>query len=171
MIYIDEIIKAKVDLAAIELGYPVYFQHGHPLEIVGKLKVMSEAKSTKGLRYPLVALFRDFNERKGFEVGIASEADLNLIIATRTEPTYDSDKRKAESFKAVLHPILEALEKQILIDGRSFLTSGTGLGYTQIDRYFWGRESIYGVDGNIFNDYIDCVEIRNLNLKFKTPNC
>lgn len=170
MIYVDELIKANVDnISTVER--PVYFMHGHPIEIVQELQKLAQDQESKAKRFPLVALFRDFNERKGVEVGVASEATLNLIIATRTQPEYNSNKRKELSFKAVLHPIWEELEQAIMWDAKNYLTNGTGLDYTQIDRYFWGREGLYGNDGNIFNDYIDCVEIRNLNLKIKTPNC
>lgn len=170
MILIDEIIKSKVETASLELNRPIFFMHGHILEIVQELKKLSEDKQSKAMRFPLVALLRDFPETKGQEIGIYSEARLNLIIATRTEPTYNSEKRKANSFIPVLYPIWEALEKQINW-GQEFNTSGIGLDYTQIDHYFWGREGIYGSDANIFNDWIDCIEIRDLNLKIKQPNC
>jgi hypothetical protein len=170
MIYIDEILQAKVSAASAELDRPIYWFCGDIVEIIGELKKLSEAKSTKAMRFPMVALLRDFPEAKGQEIGIYSEPTVTLLICTRTEPTYNTQKRKEISFKPVLHPIWEALEKQINW-GREFLTSGIGLDYTQIDHYFYGRESIYGKEANIFTDFIDCVEIRNLNLKFKQENC
>ena len=170
MILIDDIIKDKVALAATELGRPIYFMHGHILEIIQELKKLSEDKASKAMRYPLVALLRDFPETKGQEIGIYSEARFTLMIVTRTEPTYSSEKRKAISFIPILYPIWEALEKQLLWSPQIH-QSGIGLDYTQVDHYFWGREGIYGSDGNIFNDWIDCIEIRDLNLKIKQPNC
>lgn len=179
-VFIDEILAENVvrtqtvkldQLKAVDPNITgIHFKHGHPLEIIDQLKELSLGVESKTKRYPLVALFRDFPEDKGQEIGIYSEPRLNLIIATRTEPTYNSDERKENSFKPILYPIWEELEKQLLWDSR-FNTSGIGLSYTQIDHYFWGRQGIYGVEGNIFNDWIDCIEIRDLNLKVKQPNC
>ena len=170
MILIDDLIKSKVALAATELNRPIYFMHGHILEIIQELKKLSEDKASKAMRYPLVALLRDFPETKGQEIGIYSEARLNLIIATRTEPTYNSEKRKSNSFVPVLYPIWGALEKQIKL-APEFIVNGTGLDYTQIDHYFWGREGLFGSESNIFNDWIDCTEIKDLNLKTLIPKC
>jgi hypothetical protein len=170
MILIDELLKSKVALAATELNRPIYFMHGHIQEIVQELKKLSEDKESKAMRFPLVALLRDFPETKGQEIGIATEARFTLLIATRTEPTYNSEKRKAISFIPVLYPIWEAVEKQLLWSPQ-IQQSGIGLNYTQIDHYFWGKEGIYGSEANIFNDWIDCIEIRDLNLKIKQPNC
>lgn len=171
MIYIDEILEAKVTLAAVELNRPIFWFCGDIVEIIGELKKLSEGgAATKAMRFPMVALLRDFPESKGNEVGIATEPTITLLICTRTEPTYNTQKRKEISFKPVLHPIWEELEKQINF-AKEFNTSGLGLNYTQIDHYFYGRESIYGKEANIFTDFIDCVEIRNLNLKTKFTNC
>lgn len=170
MILIDELLKAKVALAATELNRPIYFMHGHIQEIVQELKKLSEDKESKAMRFPLVALLRDFQEEENPEIGIETEARVTLLIATRTEPTYNSEKRKVVSFVPVLYPIWEALKKQIAW-GVEFNNSGNGLNVTRIDHYFWGKEGIYGSEANIFNDWIDCIEIRDLNLKIKPLNC
>lgn len=171
MVYLDEILTSKVALVKTSLDLPnLTFLHGHPIEIIEELKERSQAQTTKAQRFPLVALFRDFPERKGREVGIESEVDITIIIATRTEPTYKSEKRKEVSFKAVLHPIWKALEQEFMW-AKEFNADGTGLDYTLIDHYFWGREGLYGSEGNIFTDFIDCVEIRLNNLKIRTKNC
>jgi hypothetical protein len=43
--------------------------------------------------------------------------------------------------------------------------------HDMIERFYWGREGIYNNAGNVFNDYIDAIEIRNLDLKINVPNC
>jgi len=180
-IYTDEILQECVE-AVSELLTPtlqaidenitgVHFFQGHPLEVIQELTKLSLAGiDFKKARYPMVALFRDYPEDKGSEVGIYSEVTWNIIIAKRTEPTYNTAKRKDLSFKPILHPIWDALEAEMM-NRAEFNTSGVGLDYQQIDHYFWGREGLFGSEKNIFLDWIDCIEIKNLNLKIKNINC
>lgn len=148
----------------------VFFKHGHPLEIIAELQLLAKGPNSKDLRYPLVALFRDFPERKGTTVGVYAEARVNMIIATRTEPNYFTDQRKEVSFKPILYPILTEFMNQLYLSGKFFNEGIDTLDYTQIDHYFWGRQEIYGAAANIFKDWIDCIEIKDLILKPNT-NC
>lgn len=182
-VYVDEIIKYIVEQVSYELTDTlrieqpnitgVYFQHGHPLEVIAELQKLSQGTTTKNQRYPLVALFRDFPEEKGTGNGIYSEVTLNMIIAVRTEPTYTSDKRKEKSFLPILYPIYNRLMELITKSPKFMKPQGqTGmLKHTKIDHYFWGRESVYGADANIFQDWIDCIEIKNLKIKVKDIKC
>lgn len=143
----------------------VYFQHGHILEIVTELEKLSKAPETKGMRYPLVALLRDFPEVNGAIPGIESQDTLNFIVATRTDPTWNSQKRKINRFDPILKPIVNDLLYQFELSGK-FMTQGADQqNFTAIDHYFWGRESIYGSKANIFVDWIDSIEIQKLTLK------
>lgn len=143
----------------------IYFKHGHILEIVSELEALSKGPATKSQRYPLVALLRDFPELNGALPGIDSQNTLNLIIAIRTERTYTADKREALSFTPILKPIVAELLHQFEMSGKFMAPGQDQQNYLAIERYFWGRESISGAKENIFNDWIDCIEIKNLNLK------
>lgn len=180
-IFIDEILKAAVT-SAQPIVLPkikvadnsitgLYFQHGHPLEIIEMLKQLDGSVTLKGTKYPLVALFRDFPEVKGKQVGIYSEARLNMIFAMRTNSNYTSEQRKELIFKPILYPIVNEFLRQVDLSGK-FINPGQDLTeMTWIDHYFWGRESLYGSKANIFNDWIDCIELQNLILKPYTNNC
>jgi hypothetical protein len=143
----------------------VYFQHGHILEVVSELEKLSKAPETKATRYPLVALLRDFPELNGALPGIESQDTLNFIVATRTNPNWNSAKRKTNTFDPILKPIVNDLLYQFELSGKFMSQGADQQNYTAVDRYFWGRESIYGSKANIFNDWIDCIEIKNLTLK------
>lgn len=143
----------------------IYFKHGHILEIVAELEALSKGPTTKNQRYPLVALLRDFPELNGAIPGIDAQNTLNLIIATRTDPNYTSDKREVLSFLPILQPIAAELLHQFEMSGKFMAPGQDQQNYLAIEHYFWGRESIYGSKANIFNDWIDCIEIKNLNLK------
>ena len=143
----------------------VYFKHGHILEIVSELEKLSKDPDQKAMRFPLVALLRDFPETNGALPGIDSQDNLNIIIAYRTKPEYSADKRETISFNPVLIPIKKDLLYQLEMSGKFMTTGENQQNYTEIQHYFWGRESIYGAKENIFADWIDCIEIKNLNLK------
>lgn len=178
-IFIDEILKDCVVAASAKILpqlqavnqdiQDLYFQHGHPYEIIATLKQKSKTDANKPIRYPLIGLFRDFPERRGTRVGVYSEATLNIIIAVRTNPNYLSDQRKEKNFKPILYPILFELLNQIKQSGKFLVTND--FSYEQIDHYFWGRESIYGAEANIFTDTIDCIELKNFILQTYLKNC
>lgn len=142
---------------------PYYF-YGHISEIVDKLSELTNGGILAYQKYPLIALFNDFEERK-FEGG--KSASLNLIIANLTIPTYVAKDRYDNNFKPVLYPLLYNFEKALL---KSKSVETINFEYTKIDRLFWGKEGLYKNEGNIFNDFIDAIEINNLELKFKN-NC
>lgn len=142
----------------------VHYQYGHPLEIIETLKQMDESQDYKFRRYPFIGLFQDFPQEVG-EVGFDSEVTLHLIIARFTVNTYKAAQRYENNFKPVLYPIyLEFLEQ--LNFSKAFMKYAPNqIPHTKIDRLYWGREGLYKNEGNIFNDFLDCIEIRNLKLK------
>ena len=178
-VFVDEILAAAVArvetklLAQLQGVNPdiqgIYFQHGHPVEIIENLQSMSLAAEKKGQRYPLVALFRDFPEAKGIDPGVWSQPTFNIIFATLTNPTYLTETRKQKNFKPILYPIVQEFFNQL--EGKVLSGNKSENPYIQIDHYFWGRESIYGQNANIFTDWIDCIEIKNYKPKFYNNIC
>lgn len=180
-IFVDELLEdcaaktSTVVLSALQAVNPdiqgVYFKCGHPLEIIAELQAMSKAADKKGQRYPLIALFRDFPEDRGVDAGIYSVPRLNLFFIALTNPTFTTDQRKQKNFKPILYPIMEEFFNQIKGSAK-FSPGKIGVySYTQIDHYFWGRESIYGAEANIFTDWIDCIELKNFKLPIYLNTC
>ncbi|MHB9057113.1 MAG: hypothetical protein ACYC2P_13365 [Paludibacteraceae bacterium] len=148
----------------------VHYQYGHPIEIIETLKQMDEAKAYKFSRYPFVGLFQDFPEDVG-EVGFNGEVTLHMIIARFTTPTYKAAQRYEFNFKPVLYPIYFELLKQLNFSKAFQSYTESTIQHTKIDRLYWGREGLYKNEGNIFNDFLDCIEIRNLKLKTYLKIC
>lgn len=178
-IYISDLLRSIVaevstDLTATLQGIDpnitgVHYQQGHPLEIVKALSLLSNNSTTKTERYPLVALYRDFTEDKGKQVGIYSDQQVHIIIATRTAPTYTTEQRAEKSFKPILHPIVDALLTKISLSPK-FIMDRAYPSTEETDRYFWGQAGLFGIEKNMFQDWIDCVEIK-MNLKLLLKNC
>lgn len=149
----------------------VHYQYGHPKEIIETLMQKDKSTTLQFTKYPLVALFQDFPERHTGQVGFDSEVSLHIVIVQSTTANYKADERYTRNFKPILYPIYSELLRQFNFSKR-FSTYGVStISHTKIDRLYWGKEGLYGNEGNIFNDRLDCIEIRDLRLKVNLKNC
>lgn len=149
----------------------VHYDHGHPLEIIETLKQKDESTSFKTERYPIIALFQDFPENSTGEIGVQGEAILNVIIARPTDPNYKAAERYEKNFNPILYPIYWELMLQIHRSPVFRTLGATLIVHQKIDRLYWGRSGLYANQGNIFNDWLDCIEIKNLKLKVNQKHC
>lgn len=180
-IRVTELFRTIVDKVSVKLTPQfktldstitgVHYAHGHPLEIMETLAEKDKSQSLKFQRYPLVALFQDFPERYFADPNIQAEGTFQLIIAMRTNNTYKVEDRYSKNFEPYLYPIYEELLTQIFNSGFFLLQSETLIQHTKYDRLYWGRESLFGGQANMFNDFLDVIEIRDLRLKFYVQNC
>jgi len=149
----------------------VHYEHGHPLEIIETLAQKDTTGAHRFSKYPLIALFQDFPETITDKTGLQSEVNLHIIIAKATLPTYKANERYENNLKPYLYPIYASLFKQIN-SHKATLTKAPGLiAHTKTDRIFWGRQGLYKNEKNIFNDWLDCIEIKDLKLKINLKNC
>ena len=149
-----------------------FYMHGHPLEIINTLSMKDKNDVHKFNKFPLITLFQDFTEVIGENQAIRSSAELNIVIAMNTSQDYLAEERYDNTLRTVLYPLYDLLIKHIEQSGW-FKDVGPGLvPHDKIDRLYWGRSGLYGNEGNIFNDYIDAIEIRNLQLELRLKrNC
>lgn len=158
--------------AALDTDEPFYM-YGHPLEIINILAKKDTNDVHKFNKYPLIALFQDFTETMGANQAIPSAVqDLNIVIAMNTLPDYTAENRYDNTFRTVLYPLYDLLIKHI-VKSKWFLNVDPGLvPHNKTDRLYWGRTGLYGNEGNIFNDYIDAIEIESLSLELRLKqNC
>lgn len=172
-VYIPDILEeivGKVDTALFPtLEQRIYFMFGHPLEIVARLQELTKATGpSRGKKYPLVALFTDIPVVKDVN-GFYGRAKLQMVIANITEQNLTAAQRLAKNFKPLLQPIKEELLLQI--SQHVQFTEPGELFYTEIERYYWGKNGLYGNTGNIFNDFIDCIELRDIQVTVKNKIC
>ncbi len=176
---VDEIgnVVTKVStalLASLQLVDPnitgVQYYFGHYKEILETLQ-QKDGTSLEFSKYPAVCLFMDFPETTGKAPGIAAEVKLQMIIAYATDPNLKAAERYTKSFKPVLYPIYNSFIDELMRSGRIMAPSKELISHTKIDRLYWGRKGLFGNTGNVFNDYLDAIEIKDLNLKFYKPAC
>jgi hypothetical protein len=169
--YIVDIFQDIVDQINDEIT--CYYLFGHPQEVVNTLSEWTKDPSKKFERFPLICLFQDFEEVKGVHQAINSKVTLNMVICMNTLPSYKSSERYTNTFKPVIYPLYDHLIMKIE-DSYYFAGVGSGLvPHTKIDRVFWGKNGLYGNTANHFNDYIDAIEIQNLELEIlnHSNNC
>lgn len=144
----------------------IQYMHGHPLEIIQTLQQKDKGEVGRFEKYPLIALFQDFPEDSiATNIGIDEEATLHFIIAKGTKKDYKANERYEHNFIPFLYPIYEEFLRQIVAEKQFNVYSVKRLPRQKWDRLYWGSSGLYGNEGNVFNDYLDCIEIKNLKIK------
>lgn len=147
------------------------YQYGHVQELIETLQQMTKSTEEMFNKYPLVWLVQDFVENRNTGGSYYASVNLNLIIAHQTVNTYKIKDRMLNVFKPVLYPIYLTLlsamaNNKWIVDG-----SADAIAHSKIDRSYWGSNPIDGNKGNILTDYVDAIELENLQLKINFKNC
>ncbi len=167
-----EAIVAEVDAALYSDGstkaaFPhVNFLAGHPIEIVEKIKRKLENPdvTVKEGRFPAVLLFLDIRKTKGKDPGYQARISFNMAIIRDTKPEYTSEQRDQYNFEPYLIPIYEELLNQIKLSTAFTITKMDQIDHEMYERYFWGKTGLYGNTGNEYDDFIDAIELQNIEL-------
>ena len=149
-------------------GISLFYQYGDPKEIITNLKAMTIDPAQTSQKYPMLALFTDIEEKRGEQSSIEARVELNMILATLTQPTLIAPERIEQNFKITLYPLYYQLLKSISSSGYFMESAWQRLSHQKIDRLYWGRYGLRADNGNVFGDYIDAIEITNLKLSIKT---
>jgi len=154
---IYELFESIVGDVSAAMGTTVHFRHGHMLEVVNQVKEMMVDPDIDK-RYPLIALRHDIKQNP---INGGVEIDCRLYIVTLSDPKYTAEERYDNIFVPYLRPILEEFIYQLANSGY-FEESTTDQVYDKLtfwERLFWGNELVMGNDGNIFADWVDCIEL------------
>lgn len=186
-VYIADIIGSAVALVQMEILATIQagetaalgstaiqaidFQYGHKMELIQTLAQMDSDQSARFLKYPLVYLVQDFRERRGQQPGVYAEVNLNIIIAHHTDQNYKITDRMANVFKPVLYPIYYSLIKQLATIPQTLQGNQDVIPHDKWDRSFWGKQAVGGNTSLSINDYVDAIEIQNLDLKINYQPC
>lgn len=169
-VFVVDEIKDIVDKVKVKLSKDVFFQYGGFKEVFENIIQLSTLQNPK--TYPLIWLVTDIKEESGVDLDVYCEAELNLLIFNVTKAEYSAPERTEKSFKAVLNPIYESLINEFEYSKRIKNAQNSLLKHSHYKHYSWGRDKIeLEKDGKKFSDFIDCIEIKISNLKFKHKNC
>lgn len=163
---IGEVVAAADAVLFPTLNKHILYEYGRSIQILQDLTRLNGAISAdKKQKYPLFALFQDFPEDSG--TGYYCVVKFPKIsIATLTQSTNPPPKRYAETFKPILYPIYLEFLNQL---GRHKNIVGNDPG--AFPHIKWDRPGTQPAaepsKGSNFNDYVDAIEIQNLQLTFK----
>ena len=147
-------------------GNEPYYMHGHPLEIFNTLSEKSKSETYKYSKYPLIALFQDFEESNDKANRIVE--NITIAIMMETDPNFIAPTRYGSTFKPVLQPIYELLKTEI--EYNRFVTSDNMYNHKKVDRLYWGKEDTFGNSAGIGNDKLDAIVISGLTLGINECN-
>lgn len=147
-------IRAVYDVSG---GKKPYYLFGHPLEIMKILSEKSANSTLKFEKYPLIVLFQDFTESITLE---GRDVPLNIAIITETRADYYAVDRYDHTFKDTLYPLWDLLISHM--KRSAYIDNKMDFIYDKTDRPYWGKNN-----ANLFNDFIDAIEITNLKLTIK----
>ncbi len=166
---IHEVIRDVVSEVKNSLGLPVLtFMFGTMNELISDLHSMSMGQTAAKKKYPLIWLPMDITERYSNDNSFG--VSVRLIICHATDSNYTTAKRYEHSFTPVLQPIYEELLKQISLSSDIADSSEYMIDHQKTDRVHWGKSALISQDGQGL-DFVDAIEIENLQLNLKFKNC
>jgi hypothetical protein len=150
-----------------------YVEYGHMVEISNTLKARNTATGTlQYQKYPLIALKLDVESDYIGQGNTFNYSDISIFLVNITDKTYKAKDRLEKNFDPVLYPLYEkfitALKRHPSIRITNELDNTK---HSKIDRFFWGSQDNDNSTKNIFNDYLDAIEIRNLELSINNKKC
>lgn len=142
-----------------------YYEHGHILEIANTLNKKDKGKYTYQ-KYPLIILFQDYEVNKSIsEDAIFGTTSARLAIVNLTRPELVSKDRYDYNFREKLFPLYdEFMNALVEIDYFNTSPNYPFVNNVAIERPYWGSD-IANNNQNILNDYIDAIELQNVELQ------
>lgn len=141
-----------------------YYLYGHRLEISNRLSKKELSKVEKYKKYPLIAL-NEMHNPLPKRRGNVYDWRLNIAILAPTKVEYYSQDREEKVFQPTLDPLYESFITQIRNSGL-FFWSGLqdAPPHEVVRRKFFGIPDKEGNIKFIFPDFLDAIEILNLEL-------
>lgn len=167
IIYIPDLIGEVVDrvsavFEALETNpFEVFFDWGHHEEVQRQL-IYKEQNPEKPKKYPLIWLVTPFDEQRGGMAGLYAKAKLHLVLAHDSERTYTMEERRDHVFKPILYPVYAELMRQLW--KHRVLQSQYEPAHTKRDIQY-ARVDKEGK--NLFNDFVDVIDITELDIQVK----
>ena len=121
----------------------------------------------KSSKFPLIFINSNKVDYKSVNGGFVDVTLGQVIIATNSIPEWTYDIRDFQNFEPILRPL-----SQIFIDSLvrfGFIKPTADIQWKEW--HFFGRSGEYGSTGNLFSDFVDAIEIKNLKIRIQINNC
>lgn len=166
-------VAAKVDAKLFSRAddpFHVWFDYGRYIEITRRLTEKDGGVTTPSKRFPLIWLVIPFEEEYGNTGEVTELKNVQIIIATTTKLDSTTPQRMIDNFVPRLYPIYEEMIKQIKISG-FFSEIGYDVPHKKIDQPYWDGKEGGAQQANMFNDFIDAIQLKNIRLTVNETTC
>ena len=168
MIVITDVFREIVERVSKEYGKHISYMCGDWSYISDQLLVWSKSNDTAKLKYPAIFLYSPIEEDRTGEKGKMS---LDILLVVNTLPSYTNEERSRISFAECLRPIYEILIKEIGKEPAFDMAYVKSIPHIYVENYRYGKAGVTGPDGKPFKDYIDGINIKNLQITLKKEKC
>lgn len=148
----------------------IHYVFGSGQYVKANLDELSKSPVTNAMKFPLIALFCPFNEKRDSPEWW-SKAKVHVLIAHSSTRGWSNEQRLRASFQNVLRPIYNRFIEALKEDGRLDFGYDGHVAHEYSENYSYGRYGAYTETGEEVSDPIDAINITNLELKVKLPNC
>lgn len=149
---------------------PINYVFGNAQYVKDRHDELSKTPSGNAVKFPLIALFCPFTERRNTP-DYYSRAKVRVLIACATRQQYSNEQRLALSFQNILRPIYGRFIDELKADGRFDFGYDGHVGHEYSENYSYGRYGAHTEAGDAVSEPIDAINITNLELTVKLPNC
>lgn len=134
------------------------------------LDELSKTPQGREMKFPAIALFCPVNEKRN-NPDYHSIAKINVLIACSSNQQWSNEQRLHTSFRNYLRPIYNRFLEALKEDGRLDFGYEENIPHEYSENYSYGRYGAHTGTGDTVSEPIDAINISNLELKVKLPNC
>jgi hypothetical protein len=142
-----------------------FYEYGTALEVVNTLSKKTEHPEYSDKKYPLIWFLIKDSLKQEVDFTKANKrkvTDITVIFCTETKADYLAADRYENTFIPILRPLYDAFV--YYLKRSKDISSKNDFKHIYYENLFWGRDGLYGHEGNIFNDRLDAIIIDNLDL-------
>lgn len=147
----------------------INYVFGNAQYVKERLDELSRTPVGNEMKFPLIALWCPFNEQRN-TVEYYTKAKVRMLIAFSTMQQWSNEQRLQTSFQNILRPIYRAFLEALQDDGRFDFGYDVPM-HEYSENYSYGRYGALTSTGEQVSEPIDAIDIKNLELKVKQPNC
>lgn len=148
----------------------INYTFGNAKYVKDRLDELSKTSRGNEMKFPLIALFCPFNEQRN-SPEYYTKAKVRILIAHSSMQQWSNEQRLETSFRNVLRPIYSRLLEAIKEDGRFDFSYDGQIRHEYSENYSYGRYGAFTSTGEAVSEPIDAINISNLELTVKNPNC
>ena len=166
-----EITIASANGCCRQLKCPtINYVFGNGQYVKDTLDILSKTPKSNAVKFPLIALFCPFNERRD-SADYYSKAKVRLLIACSSSTEWSNEKRRKTSFENILRPVYRRFLEALREDGRFAFGYDEQISHEYSENYSYGKYGALTESGELVSEPIDAINITNLLLTVKNPNC